>query len=124
MVLACADYPDLVSAAEEYLKRQAPRRPDRPLEAALAITGPVTGDIIRDDQSRVAVLGSHTRQQLQLRRLIVLNDFTALAMAVRHLKGSDLEQIGGGKAQPNAPIAVIGPGTGLGVSGLIPSGEH
>ncbi len=63
-------------------------------------------------------------QQLQLRRLIVLNDFTALAMAVRHLKGSDLDQVGGGKAQPNAPIAVIGPGTGLGVSGLIPSGEH
>jgi len=29
-----------------------------------------------------------------------------------------------GKAVPNTPIAVLGPGTGLGVSGLIPSGSH
>ncbi len=57
-------------------------------------------------------------------RLIFLNDFTALAMAVRHLPESELEAIGGGRAVPNAAIGLIGPGTGLGVSGLIPSGEH
>lgn len=124
VVLACADYPDLVSATEEYLKRVGAKLNGRPLEAAIAIAGPVTGDIIRMTNHVWQFSAAHTRQQLQLRRLIVLNDFTALAMAVRHLKGSDLEQIGGGKAQPNAPIAVIGPGTGLGVSGLIPSGQH
>jgi glucokinase len=124
VVLACADYPDLVSATEEYLQRVGARVSGRPLEAAIAIAGPVTGDIIRMTNHVWQFSAAHTRQQLQLRRLIVLNDFTALAMAVRHLKGSDLEQIGGGKAQPNSPIAVIGPGTGLGVSGLIPSGEH
>ncbi|WP_129776353.1 glucokinase [Peristeroidobacter soli] len=124
VVLACADYPDLVSAAEEYLKRVDAKVNGRPLEAALAIAGPVTGDIIRMTNHVWQFSAAHTRQQLQLRRLIVLNDFTALAMAVRHLKGSDLDQIGGGKPQPNAPIAVIGPGTGLGVSGLIPSGQH
>jgi glucokinase len=64
------------------------------------------------------------RQQLGLSRLIFLNDFTALAMAVRHLPESELEAIGGGRAVPDAPIALIGPGTGLGVSGLIPSGSH
>jgi glucokinase len=124
IVLACADYPDLVSATEEYLRRVGAKTSGRPLEAAIAIAGPVTGDIIRMTNHVWQFSAAHTRQQLQLRRLIVLNDFTALAMAVRHLKGSDIEQIGGGKAQPNAPIAVIGPGTGLGVSGLIPTGEH
>ncbi len=124
IVLACADYPDLVSAAEEYLQRVGAKNSGRPLEAALAIAGPVTGDIIRMTNHVWQFSAAHTRQQLRLRRLIVLNDFTALAMAVRHLKGSDLEQVGGGKAQPNAPIAVIGPGTGLGVSGLVPNGQH
>lgn len=123
-VLACADYPDLVSAAEEYLQRVGAKVSGRPLEAAIAIAGPVTGDIIRMTNHAWQFSAAHTRQQLQLRRLIVLNDFTALAMAVRHLKPGDLDQIGGGKAQPNAPIAVIGPGTGLGVSGLIPNGDH
>lgn len=124
VVLACADYPDLVSATEEYLKRVGANDRGRPLEAALAIAGPVTGDIVRMTNHVWQFSAAHTRQQLKLRRLIVLNDFTALAMAVRHLKGDDVEQIGGGRAQPNAPIAVIGPGTGLGVSGLIRAGEH
>jgi glucokinase len=124
IVLACADYPDLVSATEEYLKRVGANVRDRPLEAALAIAGPVTSDIVRMTNHVWQFSAAHTRQQLKLRRLIVLNDFTALAMAVRHLKGDDLEQIGGGRAQPNTPIAVIGPGTGLGVSGLVPAGGH
>jgi glucokinase len=124
VVLACADYPDIVSAAEDYLKRVGASTAGRPLEAALAIAGPVTGDIVRMTNHVWQFSAAHTRQQLSLRRLIILNDFTALAMAVRHLKGADVEQIGGGKAQPRAPIAVIGPGTGLGVSGLVPAGEH
>jgi glucokinase len=124
IVLACADYPDLVSAAEEYLKRVGATKNSRPAEAALAIAGPVTSDIVRMTNHVWQFSAAHTRQQLGLKRLIVLNDFTALAMAVRHLSGSDLEQVGSGKAVPNTPIALLGPGTGLGVSGLVPAGQH
>jgi len=124
IVLACADYPDLVSAAEEYLKQVGASKNSRPAEAALAIAGPVTSDIVRMTNHVWQFSAAHTRQQLGLKRLIVLNDFTALAMAVRHLSAADLEQVGTGKAVPNTPIAVIGPGTGLGVSGLIPTGQH
>ena len=67
---------------------------------------------------------AQTRQRLGLRRLVILNDFTALAMAVRHLPAHELTSIGGGRPAPGLPVAVIGPGTGLGVSGLIPTGEH
>jgi glucokinase len=124
IVLACADYPDLVSAAEDYLRRVGATGKARPLEAAFAIAGPVTNDIVRMTNHVWQFSAAHSKQQLGLRRLIILNDFTALAMAVRHLGDADLEQVGGGKATPDTPIAVIGPGTGLGVSGLIPSGQH
>jgi glucokinase len=56
--------------------------------------------------------------------LILVNDFTALAMAIRHLPANEIEQVGGGQAVPGAPLALLGPGTGLGVSGLIPGGDH
>lgn len=125
LVLACAAYPDLFSAVEHYLDSVgAIAGPRRPLEAAIAIAGPVTGDIVRMTNHVWQFSAAHTRQRLGLRRLIILNDFTALAMAVRRLPPHELVAIGGGRPALHAPIAVIGPGTGLGVSGLIPTGEH
>ncbi len=63
------------------------------------------------------------RQQLGLRRLQVINDFAANAVAVPHLAPDDVLQVGGGVAVRNAPIGVIGPGTGLGVSAFVPSAD-
>ena len=125
IVLACADYPDVVAATEAYLSQVgANAGPNRPTEAAVAIAGPITGDIIRMTNHVWQFSAARVRQQLGLTRMIFMNDFTALAMAVRHLPPGELEAIGGGRAVPNAAIALIGPGTGLGVSGLIPSGDH
>lgn len=124
-VLPCASFPDLYSAVEHYLDSVASKAGKRrPAEAALAIAGPITGDIVRMTNHVWKFSAAHTRQQLGLRRLIILNDFTALAMAVRHLPTDELQAIGGGRAAPGMPIAVLGPGTGLGVSGLIPAGPH
>lgn len=123
-VLPCADYPDLVTAVEAYLREVGASGADRPTQGAIAIAGPITGDVIRMTNHVWQWSASQTRERLRFTRLIFLNDFTALAMAVRHLPQSDLEQVGGGRALPNMPIALLGPGTGLGVSGLIPTGEH
>jgi len=65
-----------------------------------------------------------TRRELGLSRLIFMNDFTALAMSLRYLPPQDLDPIGGGRAVMGATIALLGPGTGLGVSGLVPASEH
>src|SRR3546814_6944124 len=46
--------------------------------------------------------------------------FTALALALPHLPEHDLIRVGGGKAVQGCPMGVLGPGTGLGVSALIP----
>jgi glucokinase len=125
IVLRCADYPDIVSAIEDYLQKVgAASGAARPAQAALAIAGPITGDIVRMTNHVWQFSAARTRQALGWRRLIMVNDFTALAMAIRHLPQSELDQVGGGQSVPGAPLALIGPGTGLGVSGLIPSGEH
>jgi glucokinase len=48
------------------------------------------------------------------------NDFEAVALSLPHLTASDVLQVGDGEAVRGAPMAVLGPGTGLGVAGLIP----
>lgn len=122
-VLACADYPDLVTAVEHYLQAAgAHTAGNRPQEAAMAIAGPITSDHIRMTNHVWQFSAARVREQLGLRRLSFLNDFTALALALRHLPANELEAIGGGRAVAGAPIALVGPGTGLGVSGLIPLG--
>jgi glucokinase len=56
-----------------------------------------------------------------MRRLRVVNDFHATAASIPHLAPGDRLQVGPGTAAPDAPIAIIGAGTGLGVSALVPT---
>ena len=51
----------------------------------------------------------------------IVNDFEAVAYSLASLTSSDLEKIGRGNADLTAPMAVLGPGTGLGVACLVPS---
>jgi glucokinase len=60
------------------------------------------------------------RSRLGLERLDVLNDFTAIALALPHIPTDQRIAIGGGTPLPHKALAAIGPGTGLGVSALIP----
>jgi glucokinase len=59
------------------------------------------------------------KSRLGLRRLLLLNDFTALALSLPHLGSADLRQVGAGTSVELAAKAVLGPGTGLGVSGVL-----
>ena len=123
-VLKCAEFPTLVEAIEHYLHSIKASGARRPQQAAMAIAGPITGDHIRMTNHVWEFSAATTRRQLNLSRLIFMNDFTALAMAIRHLPAHELDQIGGGRAVLGSTIALLGPGTGLGVSGLVPAGEH
>ena len=60
------------------------------------------------------------RRRYNLAAVEIINDFTALALALPHLSGGDLLSLQTGQADPNGALAVIGPGIGLGVSGLVP----
>jgi glucokinase len=124
-VFPCAQFPTLVDAIQSYLAGiGAESGARRPQQGAMAIAGPITGDHIRMTNHVWEFSAATTRRQLGLERLIFLNDFTALAMAIRHLPPQELDQIGGGREVLGSTIALLGPGTGLGVSGLVPAGEH
>jgi glucokinase len=116
-VLPCAEFVDPVAATERYLEQSgAPR----PAEAAFAVATPITGDMIKMTNHVWSFSIEESRQRLGLERLIVLNDFTALAMALPYFQGADLHKVGSGEPIAGTPIALLGPGTGLGVSGLVP----
>ena len=115
----CADFPSLEDAARRYLRDLG-----NPVvqEAAIDVAVEPIGDFIKLTNGPWCFSIEGTRSTLGLDRLQVVNDFTALALAVPTLRADELQSVGGGKAVAGAPIAVIGPGTGLGVSGLIPAG--
>lgn len=120
-VLRCADYPSLSDAARAYLAQQ--EGPVRPARAAFAIASPVTGDIIRMTNLPWEFSIANVRRDLGLERLDVINDFTAVALAIPELGEQDRIQVGDGSPVAGAPIGVLGPGSGLGVSALVPGIE-
>lgn len=117
-VLPCNDYDTIVDAAKEFLKRAGNPAVKH---ASVAIANPVVGDWLQMTNHHWAFSIETTRQALGLETLLFINDFTAQALAITKAQPEELIQIGGAEVIENAPKAVIGPGTGLGVSGLIPS---
>lgn len=118
--LACRDHADIESAIGAALMQG--QRP-APSEAAIAVATAVTQDRISMTNNDWAFSRSALSQALGLRRLRVLNDFAALALALPDLTEPERRRVGGAQAVAGAPIALIGPGTGLGVSGLLPDGR-
>jgi len=121
LIFRCADFPSPEAAAEAYLT--AVRPAVRPRLGAFCIAGPVTGDRITMTNMPWAFSIETVRAALGLDRLKVINDFTAVALSVPRLRDGDRIQVGEGSPHPDAPVAVLGPGSGLGVSGLVP-GPH
>ena len=91
--------------------------------AAFAIANPVDGDWIQMTNADWAFSIRELKQEFGFETLLLVNDFTALAMALPLLKPEQRQQVGGGVAQAHCPVGLLGAGTGLGVSGLIPRGD-
>ena len=119
-VLPCANYPTLQLAAHAYL---AGLGRGMPQHAAIAIANPITGDQVRMTNHHWSFSQRAVKAEFGLTTLRLLNDFTALALALPALPADELRQVGGGDARESAPKALIGAGTGLGVSGLLPDGR-
>lgn len=120
VVLPCARHASLADAMAAYLRRLGRTAPPA---CAIAIANPVLGDSVKMTNHHWTFSIEALRQAFGFERLKVLNDFTALALAVPGLRADELRQVGGGTAVDGAAIAVIGPGTGLGVSGALPDGR-
>ena len=109
------DYDSLEAAVREYLAQQHQEVED----ACIAIACPITGDWVAMTNHTWAFSIAEMKQSLGLQHLEVINDFTAVSMAIPMLKEADLLQFGGKKALDGKPAVIYGAGTGLGVAHLI-----
>jgi glucokinase len=120
-VYPCADYPSVADVIKKYLKDTKIGRVNH---AAIAIANPVDGDQVSMTNHDWTFSIEATRRALGFDTLLVVNDFTALAMALPGLTDAQRVQVGGGQRRPNSVIGLLGPGTGMGVSGLIPADDR
>ncbi|MCG8695311.1 MAG: glucokinase [Minwuiales bacterium] len=117
VVLRCADHENLAAAVRAGLDRLGAR----PATAALAIAGPVHADRVAMTNLDWTFSKSALQKELGLKRLAVVNDFEAVAWALPKLGEMELVPLGPpATAESGLARAVLGPGTGLGQSGLIP----
>ncbi len=113
------DYPRLVDVIHEYLgKAQCIVHPRK---ACFAVASPVAGDSIRFTNNSWSFSISELKGILGLDYLKVINDFEAVARSIPYLGAREVFRVGDGEAVPHQPIAVLGPGTGLGMAALVPA---
>jgi len=111
----CANFKSLAEAAATFVKDTGAK----PKVAAFDIAGPVSGN-----RGLITNLSwSMTTEELAAatgaKSVLLLNDFEALALSVQLMTATDLRQIGGGAPVERATKGLVGPGTGLGVGGLV-----
>ena len=115
----CSEFETISDALKAYIESTGSET--GPLQASIAVAGPVTGDFVDITNQSWSFSIEQLRHDLELERLIVVNDFTAQAAAIPRLEPEDIQQLKDGTAAEGAAIAVLGPGTGLGVGGLVHS---
>jgi glucokinase len=116
-----ADFTGVESLLTLYLDQR--RASDQPRRAALAIAAPILGDQVRMTNIAWEFSRSELQSRFNLHRLIVVNDFSAVAWALPDITDADRAAIGSGTPVPRATLAALGPGSGLGVASLVPTLE-
>jgi glucokinase len=114
-----ADFEGLDELVSAYLKQR--RSDDRPSRGAFAVAAPILSDHIEMTNLAWSFSQVGLQSSLGLRRLIVVNDFEALAWGLADFDQHSREQIGDGESAERGAFAVVGPGSGLGVASLVPS---
>lgn len=111
----CADYGSITDVIKDFLTSAT----TKVNHACIAIAGVVERDWISMTNHQWEFSISQAREDLDLKNLYLINDYTGISMAIPRLNENNKVKIGDGVPQDKKPIAVFGPGTGLGVSHLI-----
>jgi glucokinase len=117
--MRCADFPDVGSAVEAYLASFPQDR--RPTRACLAVAGPVDGDEVQLTNNRFSFNTNELRVALGLEDLLVVNDVAAVARGVHDLLPRQWTPLTADGLDLTKTVAVVAPGTGLGVAALVPT---
>ena len=117
--LKAADFEQLTDAVDAYLSS---------LDIAqlqgicLAVAGPVKNDAVAFPNSHWSVNCQNLRKKYDITQTSLLNDWEAISYSLSVLNQSDLQDIGGQwptLADQDYTVAALGPGSGLGISGLL-----
>jgi glucokinase len=119
-MMRCADFPDVQAAVEAYLASFPEDR--RPRRACIAVAAPVDGDHVRlTNNARFSFSTSQVRDALGLEDLLVVNDVAAVARGVHDLLPRQWTALTEAGLDLTKTVAVVAPGTGLGVAALVPT---
>ncbi|WP_428943673.1 glucokinase [Pantoea sp. FN060301] len=110
-----ADYDSLEAVIRFYLDEQKQAVTD----GCIAIACPITEDWVEMTNHDWAFSTSKMKANLGFDHLEIINDFTAVSMAIPMLSEDDVMQFGGSAPVKDKPVAVYGAGTGLGVAHLV-----
>lgn len=113
---ASARYEGIEPIVRDFLERLD----DPPRRACLAIPCPVGDETCRPANLPWSIRLAGFDEAVGLPGARLINDFDAVGHALAHLKAEDLEPLRAGEVVEEAPIAVAGAGTGLGVVFALP----
>ncbi|MEP0760038.1 glucokinase [Trichocoleus sp. DQ-A2] len=120
-IFPSGNFPDLVPMVRQFLMAAAGQLGEtpKPEKACFAIAGPVVNNTSILTNLSWSLDSKRLEQQLGIAAVGLINDFAAVGYGVLGLTESDLYTLQAGKHQEDAPIGVIGAGTGLGQGFLI-----
>lgn len=97
-----------------------------PHAAAIAIAGPVQGDVLKLTNNPWIIRPSRFAEQLGVERFVLVNDFGAIGHAVAHSGPEDYRHVCGPERDlpQQGVISILGPGTGLGVAFVLRRAGH
>jgi glucokinase len=116
-----ADFTGLTGLLKVYLDHR--RASDRPKRAAIAVAAPILGDEVQMTNIDWVFSQTALKNELGLSRLLLCNDFAAIAWGLPQLGPADLLTVGGGKTAARATMGAIGPGSGLGIASVTPAAD-
>ncbi len=119
------DFPDLVPIVKLFLTEAAKSTAQKvtPEKACFAIAGPVTNNTAKLTNLAWFLDVERLQEDLGIARVSLINDFAAVGYGILGLKPEDISTLQVGKPNPEAPIGIIGAGTGLGQGFLIKQGD-
>jgi glucokinase len=115
------DFPDLVPMVRHFF---AQSNTEIPQKACFGIAGPVVNNTAKLTNIAWSLDRERLQSELGIAQVSLINDFAAVGYGILGLTPTDMCTLQPGKPNPEAPIAIIGAGTGLGQGFLIKQGEH
>ena len=115
----CVTFASLEAALVQYFMTL----PNPVSHLCIGIACPVDDDLVKMTNNNWAFSKAELQKKLSLTTLYVINDYTAISLAVPYVDEKYRIKIGGGREVENGVKAIFGPGTGLGVSHLVKQGE-